>query len=240
MNRRTLGVLVTSLATAIAVASLAAPPSGHNERPTTLRALYGLKAPQRLAPERTALLLVDFQDEFFHGRLALRDASLAAAAAKELLSWARRSNVVVIHVRNVAARADSAVFRAGSAGVEVVPQLKPAAGEVAIQKASGGAFTRTDLDARLRARGVDTVIVSGLMTHLAVATSAADATALGYRVIVAADAVATRDLPGALSSATVDATTLQRVSLAALADRMADVLTTRAITTLPLEPGGPR
>ncbi|HET9933365.1 MAG TPA: isochorismatase family protein [Polyangiaceae bacterium] len=237
MQKKTLAGLVTALATAVALASLAAP-TIHPERPTTLRALYGLKAPERLSARRTALVLVDFQDEFFHGRLVLRDGAAAASAAKELLSWARRSNVLVVHVRNVAARADSPVFRAGSSAVEIVPELRPLPDEMVIQKSSGGAFTHTELDQRLRARDIDTLVVCGLMTHLAVATSAADATALGYRVVVAADAVATRELPGVLTPASVDATTLQRASLAALADRMADVISVRAIVTLPLERSG--
>jgi hypothetical protein len=57
---------------------------------------------------------------------------------------------------------------------------------------------------------------------------------LGYRVLVAADATATRDLPGAAGDASVDASSLKRAALAALADRVADVLVDRAIMALPV------
>ena len=58
---------------------------------------------------------------------------------------------------------------------------------------------------------------------------------IGYRVIVAADATATRDLPGAAGYANVDATTLHHVALATLADRVADVMSSESITKLPIE-----
>ena len=73
------------------------------------------------------------------------------------------------------------------------------------------------------------------MTHLAVSATASDATVLGYRVVIAADAVATRALPGAGGLAGVDAATLQRAALAMLADRVAEMMRTESIVRLPLE-----
>jgi nicotinamidase-related amidase len=98
-----------------------------------------------------------------------------------------------------------------------------------------GAFSKTDLDAHLRVSGIDTLLVAGIMTHLAVDSTARDAAILGYRVIVAADATATRTLPGAAGAPSVDATTLQRASLAAMADRFADVMTASEIAQLPMD-----
>jgi hypothetical protein len=53
-------------------------------------------------------------------------------------------------------------------------------------------------------------------------------------VIVAADATATRALPGALGDPSLEPALLQRASLAILADRVADVLDTSTILGLPL------
>ena len=72
------------------------------------------------------------------------------------------------------------------------------------------------------------------MTHLAVLSTASDATVLGYRVVVAADATATRALPGAGGEDGVDPAALQRAALAAMADRVADVMPGRAIMALPI------
>jgi nicotinamidase-related amidase len=112
------------------------------------------------------------------------------------------------------------------------PDLAPGHGETAATKSIAGAFSGTDLDATLRARGLDTLVVAGIMTHLAVDSTVPDAAVLGYKVLVASEGTAARDLPGAAGGQPVDHATLQP---AALADRFADVATTREITALALE-----
>jgi nicotinamidase-related amidase len=87
------------------------------------------------------------------------------------------------------------VFAPGSVGAKIIAVLTPSAAEHVVSKASGGAFTHTELQPLLHDTGIDTIIVAGLMTHLAVSLTAADGTLLGYHVLVAADATASRDLP---------------------------------------------
>jgi nicotinamidase-related amidase len=186
--------------------------------PVTLRSLYGLAPRTHLETSRTSLLLVDFQQEFFPGGglpIPLGDACVARG--RVLLEAARAAGLRVVHVRNVAARPDAPLFRAGTTGTAFVSALTPRDDETVVTKSMAGAFTRTELSATLEARGIDTVIVAGIMTHLAVDSTVRDAAVLGHHVIVATDATATRDLPG------VDHRTLQRAALAALADRFADV-----------------
>ena len=104
-------------------------------------------------------------------------------------------------------------------------------------KPTGGAFTETELDAMLRARGIETLVIAGIMAHLAVAITAQDAIILGYHVVVAADATATRDLPGAAGAPPWTNQALQQAALAAIADRFADVMPTHQILALPRVPG---
>ena len=60
-----------------------------------------------------------------------------------------------------------------------------------------GAGQTTGLDALLRARGITTVVVTGLATDYCVRATALDALALGYRVVVLTAAVRAVDLaPG--------------------------------------------
>lgn len=202
--------------------------------PTTLRALYGIRAPDGVKATSTALILVDFQDEFVHGRLRLPDAAEAVAAAARLLGWARANHVTIVHVRNLAIREDSPIFAPESSGAAFIPAVSPQPGEEVVTKAGGGAFSKTGLDAWLRSRKIDTVVIAGLMSHLAVHLTAADASVLGYRAIVAGDATATRDLPD-IRDGVIDHRTLQAAALAAIADRFADVMTVARIEALPLE-----
>lgn len=201
--------------------------------PRTLRSLYGLAAPGALEARSTALLLVDFQREFTDGGLPVPGARAAISRAAALLAWARGAGLIVAHVRQESPPG-SALFAAGSPGAQVVEELLPAPGELAIAKRMAGAFSKTGLGAELRARGAQTLLLAGIMTHLAVDTSARDAAVLGYRVLIAADACATRTLPGWDGGGAVDGAELHRAALAALADRFADVRTTAQLTALPV------
>jgi nicotinamidase-related amidase len=213
-----------------------ASPGGASAQPTTLRALYQLTPPRAVSSARTAVVLVDFQNEFVNGRLPLPEGRTAIERARELSKWAHKAGVLVVMVRNVIRRQGGLLFAPGSSTTEFVRDLQPEAKDLVVEKAMIGAFSRTNLDAELRARGIDTLIVGGFMTHLAVASTASDGTVLGYHVIVAADATATRALPGTAGAPPVDAKLLKRAALAAMADRVADVMLTRDVMALPIVP----
>jgi nicotinamidase-related amidase len=219
---------------ALAGACRGADPSPPTAAPTTLRALYGVDRPRAIVASKTALVLVDYQEEFFRGPLPVVGAREAVGRASTLLAWARTNGLLVVHARNVAARPNSLLFDAASPNVEIVPALAPSPGELVLTKSMAGAFSRTDLDRTLRDRGVDTLVVGGIMTHLAVDTTARDAMVLGFRVVVAGDACATRALPSATGGAPVEAADVHRAALASLADRFADVLSTHEVVALPI------
>jgi len=203
------------------------------DAPSTLRRAYGLRAPDAIAAARTALVLVDVQREFIDGRLRVPDAAGAVAHARRLLAWARTTGVQVVFVRQEAAAPGAPLFARGSRGAELADGLVPRPDELVVVKTAAGAFSNTTLHATLHARGIELLVLAGMMTHLAVDTTARDGTVLGYRVVIAADATATRSLPGPRGDGVIDHATLQRVALAALADRFADVLTTDEIVALP-------
>ncbi len=235
VNRSSFSVLTLAATLALTGWPASARSSGPAPAPSTLRAMYGLKPPSALQAAKTALVLVDFQDEFVHGHLPLLEVQGALERGRQLAAWARRTGILVVDVQNVITRPGSPLFAPNSPGSAFVPELVPGARDLLVVKATGGAFSKTNLDAELRARGIDTLIVAGLMTHLAVQITVSDGALFGYRVLVAADATATRALPSASGGNAVDARTLQRAALAAMADRAADVLPTRTIIALPME-----
>ena len=213
----------------------AAPDGGDPAAPRTLRDRYGLRAPAVLSPAHTALVLVDLQREFLDGKLALPEVGPAVARARQLLAWARAAGIHVVFVRQVAASATAPLFAPGSPGAELVPGLEPEPGDSQITKSAAGAFSNPALHRLLAERGIEVLIVAGLMTHLAVDSTARDGTVLGYRVMIAGDATATRSLPGPRGDGVIDHATLQRVALAALADRFADIATTDELVAWPVE-----
>lgn len=82
----------------------------------------------------------------------------------------------------------------GSHGHELWPELDVEDGDTRVVKNRPSAFIQgsSDMDAILRGKGVDTVIIAGTLTNACCESSARDAAALNYRVVFAADAMATR------------------------------------------------
>ncbi|MBI2731925.1 MAG: cysteine hydrolase [Aquabacterium sp.] len=189
----------------------------------TLRQMAGMPAAQTPSPVNTALLLIDFQREYVDGALPLSDGAHAASRAGELVAMAERVGVPVIHVYHEAASALAPVFAPGSPGVRAMSEVPVASGHHRIVKRWPSSFKGTSLQAHLQDLKVQHLVVAGLMTHNCVDSTAREALHLGYAVTVVDDACATRDLPDT-QGGVIPASEVHRVSLAALADRHADVV----------------
>jgi ureidoacrylate peracid hydrolase len=81
-------------------------------------------------------------------------------------------------------------FTRGAHHWQLWPTLEVEDGDVEIEKVRFSAFTpgASGLDALLRERGIDTVIVTGTLTNCCCESTARDAMQLNYRVLIAADA----------------------------------------------------
>lgn len=202
----------------------------------TLRQIAGAIPMTALNPARSALILIDFQMEYFTGKLPLPDGPRAVANAAKLLDWADRSSIPVVHVGHVAPSPVSPLFPSGSMRIAFHPLVTPKPHHQRSTKSLPSSFVKTRLDAWLRAKAIDTVLICGLMTHMCMESTARNALSLGYKVVVAGDACATRDLPSHDGSGVVSHQDLHRASLAALADRFAEVMESDAVLNLALAP----
>jgi len=158
---------------------------------------------------RTALLIIDMQNAL------LKD----AASADGLTDFARSSGVIgnVARVMAAARQADMPVFysvhvkRADGAdmvrrhadtpytrsalvedtpGAAIVDELKPAPQDGVVCKRRASAFFGSDLDVLLRCRGIDTVIITGVVTNGCISASVDSARDRDYDVIVVSDGCA--------------------------------------------------
>jgi nicotinamidase-related amidase len=203
-----------------------------NDHPT-LRAIGGATAPTSLDAKTTALVVIDFQEEYFSGKLHVPDGAKALDQARKLVSFADKHGIEVIHVRHITP-AGAPVFAEGSKGAEIVDGIKPGKNHTLLTKNQVSVFASTDIDARLRAKGIKTLIVSGLMTHACIAGAAREAVPLGYTVIVASDAVATRPINAFDGKGVVSAQDLNRAALTEISDAFASVEPTSDILALPV------
>ena len=164
------------------------------------------------------LVLIDLQNEYLAGPLALPDAVPAIGRATALLSAARSSGAPLFHIAHKG-RSGSLFDRDDTRG-QIVEALAPSAGEPVIEKGLPNAFAGTDLHELLSATGRKNLLIAGFMTHMCVSSTARAALDLGYRVTIAADACATRDLPDGIGGI-IPARTIHEIALVELSDRFA-------------------
>jgi len=200
--------------------------------PTTLRRLAGLTPVTAIDRAKTALVLIDFQMEYFSpGPLLLPGGEEAAASAARLACAADNAGLAVFHVRHLAASPSAPAFAPGSQGAAFHPALTPKPRHTVVSKGLPSSFLGTGLGEMLKERGLDTLILAGLMTHMCLDTTARDAAQSGYTVLVAADAAATRDLPR-FGGGVVPWRELHEAVLAGLGDRFAEIMDTETIISL--------
>ncbi|AIY42938.1 Isochorismatase [Collimonas arenae] len=197
----------------------------------TIRTMAGAVAPTRINAGSTALLVIDFQNEYFSGKMPIPDGMRALQNARRLVAFADQANMPVFHVQHVSP-AGAPVFAEDHASVQFHAELQPASHHNVLKKTSVSVFPTSDIDSRLKAAGIKTLIISGLMTHACVAGAARDAVPLGYEVIVADDACATRDID--IAGGVLPHAMLHRAALASIADTFGDIATTAQILELPL------
>jgi nicotinamidase-related amidase len=214
------------------MASSAAFADGRQANAPTIRTLSGATPITSLTAKKTALIVVDFQYEYFDGKMKIPDGLKALKEAKKLVDFAHKKGMTVVFVRHEGP-ADGPLFAKGSHFADFHKDLSPANGDLVITKATPSSFVGTDLDAQLKKLGISDLIVTGLMTHMCVSSTARDAVPLGYQVIIPEDATATRDL-ATWDGKVIDHNDLQRAALAGVADVFAEIKTTQQVLALPV------
>lgn len=151
----------------------------------------------QLPASRTAVLVVDMQNDFVHERGALRVPTAAGTVGPiaRLLSRARGAGVPVVYTQDWHS-ADDPEFRiwpphcvAGTWGAEVVDALAPRPEETRIRKTTYDPFFGTDLGPALEHLGVEKLVIVGTVANICVLHAAASAALRGIRPVVPRDGV---------------------------------------------------
>ena len=176
-----------------------------------------------------ALVLVDIQRDYFPGGAhPLVAPEAAAGAARRVLDAFRASGEPVVHIRHVWDDEEATFMRPETEGVEIHPDVAPAERELVITKEFPNSFRETALEDELRARGVDSLVLCGMMTSMCVDATVRAAVDLGFDTTVVHDACATCDLQ--FDGRSVPAAAVQSAFLAALGDGYAAVVSSDEIT----------
>ena len=118
---------------------------------------------------------------------------------KELLEEARKLRIPIIFACDSFLENDF-IFKGkhsysirGTEGAEVVEDLRPRKEDQILLKRRFSAFFKTDLDQTLRLLGADTVVITGINTHVCVYATAMDSVCNDFYAIVLEDCSASRD-----------------------------------------------
>jgi ureidoacrylate peracid hydrolase len=149
-------------------------------------------------PSRSAVLVIDMLNDFLEaaGAMPLLEGRRLFEPIRQLLRAARASDVPVIWICDEHLPTDrefekrSVHCLKGSWGAEIVAELGRDPTELRIAKTRYSGFFETDLDARLRRKGVEHLILTGVVTNICVRSTAHDAFFRDYRVTVPIECVA--------------------------------------------------
>jgi len=146
-------------------------------------------------PGRAALLVIDMQN-YFH-----RISQPILKNLSKVIQSCRQKDVPIIFTQHghtdplsdggVLGEWWGQVILRGTNDWEFIPEIKIESKDVVLPKKRYSGFFETDLDAVLRSRGIQDLIISGVMTNLCCETTARDAFMRDYRVFFMIDGTAT-------------------------------------------------
>lgn len=167
-----------------------------------------------LDPKTTAIVLIEYQNEFTTKGGVLHDAVAGVMEETNMLAntvnvvaAARKKGITVMHAPITFAEGygeltsrpygilkgvvDGKAFIQGSWGAAIVDDLKPVKGDIVIEGKRGlDTFASTNLDFILRSKGIKTVILGGFLTNCCVESTMRTAYEHGFDVITLTDCVA--------------------------------------------------
>ena len=176
------------------------------------------------APRR-ALIVIDVQNEYVTGNLLIEfpDIRLSLANIAKAMDAARAADIPVVVVQNTAP-ADAPIFNKGTLGWELHEVVASRPRDHYVEKALPSAFAGTDLADWLREQRIDTLSVTGYMTHNCVDSTVKQALHSGLAVEVLYDA--TGSLSYANRAGSVSAEQIHRTHAVVWQSRFAAVLNT--------------
>lgn len=163
----------------------------------------------------TALIIIDVQKDYFPGgKFPLVNPEAAAKKAYQLLQCFREHGGHHVHIQHISKKPNATFFISGDRGTDIHDSVAHFEGEPIVYKHEPNSFLNTNLLELLKSWDVKRVVICGMMTHMCVDATARAASDLGFEVIVAEDACATRDLT--FGETTILADHVHKAFLAAL------------------------
>ncbi|HOO51790.1 MAG TPA: cysteine hydrolase family protein, partial [Alphaproteobacteria bacterium] len=144
---------------------------------------------------KTALILVDIQNDYFPGgSMELVGMREAGSKARELLTFFRENQWPILHIQHIATREGATFFLPDTEGANIHEWVKPLPTETVIRKHHINSFRETRLLDELRRALIEKVVICGAMSHMCIDAATRAAADLGFACVVIHDACATRNV----------------------------------------------
>ena len=164
-----------------------------------------------LTPSRTALIVVDMQNAFMPLPVAHAPCDMAPKIVPQINALAqavRESGGVVVWIQTACTEGDKitwsnahnivshdralkrfSALERGSEGYALYKEMDARPDDIYVEKHRFSAFIQnsSDLDAILREKGIDTVLIAGTVTNVCCESTARDAMMLNYKVVMVSD-----------------------------------------------------
>jgi nicotinamidase-related amidase len=174
---------------------------------------------------KTALILIDIQNDYFKGgKWVVDQMEQAAQNARCLLDHARATGDMVIHIQHEILGENAPFFAKGSMGVAIADIVGPLDWEKVIVKHRPNSFHETDLREYLQEQGIHNVTLCGAMSQMCIDATARAACDFGYVVTVVEDACGAKEQ--SFNGIDVPAPMVHATIMAALSGTYAQVVTT--------------
>ncbi|KAJ7760076.1 isochorismatase family hydrolase [Mycena maculata] len=164
----------------------------------SFRELVGA-VPSTATTTDSVLVIIDAQNEYAEGALAVSSLATSRPAIAGLLQRYRAAGGAVAHVVHIVP-SGAPVFMPDTPLAAEFAELQPPSGsstEFVVPKRFPGSFAETILQSEIEKTGLRKVVLVGYMAHVCVSTTAREAAQRGYQVLVVEDAIGDRDIPGA-------------------------------------------
>ena len=143
---------------------------------------------------KKALIIVDMQNDYFTGgSMELQGIIKALEKTKQLIKYAREQEHKIYFIQHVAMKQNATFFVPNTKGVELHKDLDIQKNLVVI-KNYPNSFRDTVLQKELEKENIQELIICGAMTHMCIDTTVRAGFDLGYKILLASDACATKDL----------------------------------------------
>lgn len=169
-----------------------------------------------------ALLLIDIQNIYFtEGPYLLNHPKETAAIASALLDDFRNAGLPVIHVKH---EFHTASYEENEDFLNAIYEsVAPKGNEKIVHKTRPNSFYKTDLDAYLEEKGIDELVVCGMMSHMCIDTTVRACQDRNIKVTVIENACTTKSLT--IQGNAIPAEIVHQSFMAGLDRMFADVVT---------------